>query len=98
MHCPCLPGSMPSAFLPRMAIAAAVLFLHIASGAATAQPALPLRGQVVDPDQHPVVRASIEVDRGTRGTTTVLSDADGRFEVPNPGAGSVTLRASGDIT
>jgi len=94
MHCPCLPGSVPSAFLPRMAIAAAVLFLHIASSLATAQPLPPLRGQVIDPDHQPVVRATIEVDRGIRGTTTIVSDADGRFEVPNPGEGSVTLRAS----
>jgi len=94
MHCPCLPGSVPSASLPRIAIAAAVFSLHIASGVASAQTDAALRGQVIDPDHHPVVRAIIEVDRGGGGRTAVLSDADGRFEVPNPGVGPMTLRAS----
>jgi len=94
MFCPSCTGRSPFVLLARMATTAIFILLLVLGGGASAQPVPVLRGQVIDPDHQPVVRATVEVDRGTRGTTTVLSDAQGRFEVPNPDGADVTLRAS----
>lgn len=94
MLCPFHAGRRPSAPMRRMASAAGVLLVLASVGRAFAQPVPVIRGHVVDPDHQPVVRATIQVNRGSRGTITLFSDAQGRFEVPNPGATPVTLRAS----
>jgi len=94
MLCQCYAGRSPSTHRRRMASAVGVFFVLASIARASAQPVPVIRGHVVDPDHQPVVRATIQVDRGSRGPTTVLSDAQGRFEVPNPGAAPVTLRAS----
>jgi outer membrane cobalamin receptor len=75
-----MPSSRPSLGYSSLVVCLLVAVLALATGAAAE--AGTIRGQVTDPAERPVPAARVVV-AGPLGTRSVLTDAEGRFEVPD---------------